>query len=170
MAVFIEANYSKKVGLPHFSSHQYSVTLRTEISDISSLEKTNAELYGKLQAAVDTQIINVGVLPDGADGKMPVPSRSQQPAQRSAPPSSQPAASTWRCSDKQRDLILKMITEHSLVTVSIDALAMQRFGMGLQQLNKVQASGLIGELMETYGKSSTNGRGGHSSYAGRGGR
>jgi len=169
MAVFIEANYSKKVGLPHFSSHQYSVTLRTEISDLSSLEKTNAELYGKLQAAVDTQIVNVGVLPDGADGKTPVPpSRSQQPAQRSAPPATQSTASVWRCSDKQRDLILKMITEHSLVTVSIDALAMQRFGVGLQQLNKVQASGLIGELMETYGKSSTNGR--HSSYAGRGGR
>jgi hypothetical protein len=158
MAVFIEANYSKKLGLPNFSSHQYSVTLRTEISDLSQLEKANAELYAKLQAAVDTQILIVGVLPDGKDGKSQPPARSQQPVRTT------PSAPVWKCSDKQRDLILKMISEHTLDTANIDALAMERFGVGLQQLNKVQASGLIGELMETYGKS------GRQSYAGRNGR
>jgi hypothetical protein len=158
MAVFIEANYSKKVGLPNFSSHQYSVTLRTEISDLSQLEKANAELYAKLQSAVDTQILNVGVLPDGSDGKPPA--RSQQHTRTA------PSAPVWKCSDKQRDLILKMIAEHTLDTANIDALAMERFGVGLLQLNKVQASGLIGELMETYGKSQS----GRTSYAGRNGR
>lgn len=158
MAVFIEANYSKKVGLPNFSSHQYSVTLRTEISDLSQLAKANAELYAKLQSAVDTQILTVGVLPDGSDGKPQPPARSQQPVRTT------PATPVWKCSDKQRDLILKMIAEHTLDTANIDALAVERFGVGLQQLNKVQASGLIGELMETYGKS------GRQSYAGRNGR
>ena len=161
MAVFIEANYSKKLGLPNFSSHQYSVTLRTEISDLSQLEKANAELYAKLQSAVDTQILTVGVLPDGKDSKSQPPARSQQPVRTT------PAAPVWKCSDKQRDLILKIIAEHTLDTANIDALAMERFGVGLQQLNKVQASGLIGELMETYGKASQSGR---QSYAGRNGR
>lgn len=163
MAVFIEANYSKKVGLPNFSSHQYSVTLRTEISDLSQLEKANAELYAKLQAAVDTQILNVGVLPDGSDGKSQVQVRSQPFTP------SKPSVAGWKCSDKQRDLILKMIGEHNLDTANIDSLAVQRFGMGLRQLNKVQASGLIGELMETHGKSSSSRRNG-SPYAGRDGR
>ena len=164
MAVFIEANYSKKVGLPNFSSHQYSVTLRTEISDLSQLEKANTELYAKLQASVDTQILNVGVLPDGSDGKSSVPTRSQQPVRTT------PAAPVWRCSEKQRDLILKIIAEHTLDTANVDALAMERFGSGLQQLNKVQASGLIGELMETYGKGGGAGRNSRQAYTGRGGR
>ena len=31
MAIVLEANYAKKLGLPNFSSHQYSVTIRTEL-------------------------------------------------------------------------------------------------------------------------------------------
>ena len=163
MAVIIEATYSKKVGLPKFSSHQYSVTLRTEISDLSQLEKANAELYAKLQSSVDAQIQNVGVLPDGSDATPPLQSRPQHTTTATAP-----SSSAWKCSDKQRDLILKMMAEHTLDTANIDSLAMQRFGVGLRQLNKVQASGLIGELMETYGKQSS-GRNGNA-YAGRNGR
>lgn len=164
MAVIIEATYSKKVGLPNFSSHQYSVTLRMDISDLSQLERANADLYTRLQSAVDTQILNVGMLPDGSDGKSSVQSRSQQST--TSPTST--ASPAWKCSDKQRDLILKIIAEHTLDTANIDSLAMQRFGEGLRQLNKVQASGLIGELMETYGKQSS-GRNGNA-YAGRNGR
>jgi len=33
----IEANYSKKLGLPGYSSHQYSLTLRAEISDLEGV-------------------------------------------------------------------------------------------------------------------------------------
>ena len=35
MAITLEANYSKKLGLPGYSSHQYSVTVRTELSDLN---------------------------------------------------------------------------------------------------------------------------------------
>ena len=35
MAIVIEANYTKKLGLPGYSSHQYSVTLRTELADLT---------------------------------------------------------------------------------------------------------------------------------------
>lgn len=38
--LIIEANYAKKVGLPAYSSHQFAVTLRTELTDLSQLEKT----------------------------------------------------------------------------------------------------------------------------------
>lgn len=31
--ITLEANYSKKIGLPGYSSHQFSITLRTEIAD-----------------------------------------------------------------------------------------------------------------------------------------
>jgi hypothetical protein len=35
--LIIEANYSKKLGLPGYSSHQYSLTLRAEIADVSHM-------------------------------------------------------------------------------------------------------------------------------------
>ena len=57
----------------------------------------------------------------------------------------------WNCSPKQRDLILKIIAEDGLVRANIDGLAQQRFGVGLTSLNKLQASGLIDELFESYG-------------------
>jgi erythromycin esterase-like protein len=37
--IVLEANYSKKLGLPGYSSHQYSLTVRKEVSDISQVEK-----------------------------------------------------------------------------------------------------------------------------------
>ena len=33
MALILEANYSKKIGLPGYSSHQFSLTLKVEIAD-----------------------------------------------------------------------------------------------------------------------------------------
>lgn len=180
MPIIIEANYAKKVGLPSFSSHQFAVTLRTELTDLSQLEKVNAELYARLQQAVDSQIVNVGYVPGAAEnttsGKSsptPAPARASQ-ANSPAPGNS--TDEPWRCSDKQRDLILRLVEEHSLEKSSVDDLARQRFGKGVKQLNKLEASALIDELIETHGSSGNargrgNGgerRGGYSrTYAGR---
>jgi hypothetical protein len=43
--IVIEANYSKKLGLPGYSSHQYSVTLRAEIADLSQVSAKSQELH-----------------------------------------------------------------------------------------------------------------------------
>jgi hypothetical protein len=56
MAIVLEANYSKKLGLPGYSSHQYSVTLRTEVPDLSQVEAQSAQLHSMLQASVDREI------------------------------------------------------------------------------------------------------------------
>ena len=141
MSVILEVSYSKKVGLPAYSSHSCSVTLRTELADLNQLEKTNAELYARLQASVDAQLVNTGHMP------------AETPARSTTPP-----ADTWRCSDKQRDLILKIIGEHALDKASIEELAQSRFGAGVRQLNKVQASALIDELIETHGRRPVGGR------------
>ncbi len=45
--ITLEANYSKKIGLPGYSSHQLSVTLKSELSDVSKVEQESARL-GKL--------------------------------------------------------------------------------------------------------------------------
>jgi hypothetical protein len=58
----------------------------------------------------------------------------------------------WKCSDKQKDLILKLVEEHQLDKAGVEALAVERFGKGVRILNKVEASGLIDELLDTHGR------------------
>jgi hypothetical protein len=43
--ITLEANYSKKIGLPGYSLHQFSVTLKSELSDVSKVEQESARLY-----------------------------------------------------------------------------------------------------------------------------
>ena len=57
----------------------------------------------------------------------------------------------WKCSDKQKDLILKLVAEHQLDKASVEALAIERFNKGVRQLSKLEASGLIDELLDTHG-------------------
>ena len=148
MPIFIEANYAKKIGLPDYSSHQFAVTLRTELSDLSQLEKTSAELYARLQQAVDSQIVNAGYIPGQGTSTPPA-----KPNGAVTPPAAAPRGEvSWKCSDKQRDLILKIVDEHQLNKEEVDQLAQSRFGSGVKQLNKLQASSLIDELLETHGK------------------
>ncbi len=157
MAILLKANYAKKLGLPQFSSHQYSVEVSAELTDISQVSQASSDLYARLQQAVDAQIVKPGYVPGDPVGTQPsLASLAQNTTKASQPnvhtstaPSSDEEA--WRCSDKQRDLILKIVTEHSLDKGEVDALARQRFGAGVKQLNKLQASGLIDELLETHG-------------------
>ena len=66
MAIVLEANYAKKLGLPNYSSHQYCVTIRTELTDLSQVEAESAKLYALLQEAVDREIQHVGFMPDAS--------------------------------------------------------------------------------------------------------
>ena len=156
MAIVLEANYSKKLGLPGYSSHQYSVTLRTEVADPNQVAAENNRLYDLLQSCVDSQIQKTGFLPEGS--------------QSSSVPISQGNGNgrndSWACSAKQQALILDIVGEHHLDKNEIERLAQDRFDKGVKQLNKLEASGLIDELLEKYGK--TNGH--HRRYATVGGR
>ena len=71
MALVLEANYSKKLGLPSYSSHQYSVTVRTELSDLGQVSTESTRLYALLQSNVDQEIQKTGFLPGGAAGTPP---------------------------------------------------------------------------------------------------
>ena len=184
MPIVLEANYSKKVGLPGFSSHQYSLTLRTKISDLSQVEQQSGQLYRRLQDCVDRDIQHTGFLSATAEAPRtnnghgnkttngngngthysnghhaPVPAHRQG----NGVPTEVPA---WACSPKQQELILKIIAEHRLDKNEIEDLAGKRFGSGVRTLNKMQASGLIDELLETHGQPQ-RGKGNGSTRYGR---
>jgi len=64
MAVILQMTYSKKLGLPNFSSHSCSVSLQVEIADVSQVTGEARKLYALTQDAVDREIQQVGWLPD----------------------------------------------------------------------------------------------------------
>src|SRR5260370_12595461 len=66
MAIHLEANYSKKLGLPGYSSHQYSLTIKTEVSDLTHAQAESGRLYDLLQSCVDRDIQKTGYLPQAA--------------------------------------------------------------------------------------------------------
>ena len=150
MALTLEANYSKKIGLPGYSSHQYSLTLKTELSDITQAEAESVRLHQTLQTSVDRELKKVGFLPTASNGNQTTEhtnGRSVQPAKGAL--NGKPES--WACSDKQRDLIVSFTDEHKLDKTMVDNLAIERFGHGVKKLNKLEASGLIDELLEKYG-------------------
>src|SRR5436190_13378231 len=77
MSIQIEATYSKKLGLPNFSSHSFMISVRTEVSSLRRLETESARLYRVLQESVDKQVQQVGFLPDALDG-MPIDGKAAQ--------------------------------------------------------------------------------------------
>ncbi len=70
--ITLECNYSKKLGLPGYSSHQFAITLRTEIADLNQVQAESARLYKLLQEGVDTSIKETGYLPRTATAMVSV--------------------------------------------------------------------------------------------------
>jgi len=154
MAIKLIANYSKRLGLPGYSSHQFSVSIETELMTTDDVAEQSARIYQLLQTNVDEQILHTGFVPPTDYGM------EDAPAHTNGKHSSNGHAQNsdhWKCSDKQKDLILKLVEEHSLDKDEVDHLARQRFGKGVRMLNKVEASGLIDELLDTHGGSNRQG-------------
>ena len=162
MAIKLIANYSKRLGLPGYSSHQFSVSIETELITTDDLAGESERLYQRLQSSVDEQMLHTGFVPPGTYGMDPP---EDSPGQRGddSPPSNVTTVANWqrgpawKCSDKQKDLILKLVDEHQLDKSDVEELANERFGKGVRLLNKVEASGLIDELLDTHGSGQRQG-------------
>jgi len=164
MAIQLECNYSKKLGLPGYSSHQFSITVRTEISDVNQVQQESARLYKLLQTGVDASIQETGFLPanngagnghNNGDGGA---NSQRQNGNGNGQGNGNAENGAWNCSRKQQDLIQRIVTENKLDKNEIESLAQDRFGKGVKTLNKLEASGLIEELLVKTGQSVGNGR------------
>ncbi|NWK55641.1 hypothetical protein HW115_08460 [Verrucomicrobiaceae bacterium N1E253] len=164
MAVKLIANYSKRLGLPGYSSHQFSVSVETELNTTDDIAYEAERLYHNLQTNVDGQIQQTGFVPPQDYGM-------ETPATQAAPPNVLPIVSEahWQCSPKQQELILKLISENSLDKGEIEQQSRQRFRKGVKQLNKLEASGLIEELFEMTGANNNRSRKPRRNAYGKGG-
>lgn len=171
MAIKLIANYSKRLGLPGYSSHQFSVSVETELVTTDDVAAESERLYQRLQSTVDEQMLKTGFVPPGTYGMEDTNGSDVQNNGTTITPIHDNGR--WKCSDKQKDLILKLVDEHHLDKNEVDHLARQRFGKGVKHLSKLEASGLIDELLETYGggsNSNTNRRNGSAYRGGANGR
>jgi hypothetical protein len=195
MALILTSDYSKKCGLPCFSSHQFSVSIQTELTDLDRVPGEVARLYQLLQQSVDREIQQTGFVPaDGygetqrslpatngngnnghhrsnghnghSNGNGSIPRRGTAPVNGNGP---------WQCSDKQRRLLTDLSRELQLSEEDLDERALRLFQRPARQLNKLSASGLITDLLgeaealrQANGGSGGNGKG-HSIPAHRNG-
>ncbi len=180
MAIKLIANYSKRFGLPGYSSHQFEVSIETEISNPSDVQAVSADIYNTLQSAVDEQMQQVGFVPDeqyGRANNTPATSssassgsnRSNGYGHYTAQPDT-PAASQeerWQCTEKQQSMILGQSRKCGMALADLDKLAQQRFGKSISALNSMEASGIIKELMERTGDTQERGNSGRSGYNNR---
>ena len=170
MALVIEANYSKKVGLPGYSSHQFSLTLKAELTDINQAPAESARLYRLLQDGVDTSIKEVGWLPEakptngngnGQGNGHSHPRNGNGHSQPRNGNGNAAPADAWNCTPKQQDLIIRIVEDNRLDKAEVEKLAHERFGKGVKQLNKLEASGFIEELVERYPRQRNGNGNGH---------
>src|SRR5215472_720516 len=107
MAVKLIANYAKRLGLPGYSSHQFSVSIETELQNLDNVREATARLYKSLQEAVDQQIQKTGFVPPNGYGMEPDQTK------------------LWKCSQKQRELIERIGKENNVDEDTLDRLAVE---------------------------------------------
>ncbi|MCB1064713.1 MAG: hypothetical protein KDN20_17565 [Verrucomicrobiae bacterium] len=157
MAITLVSDYSKKLGLPGFSSHQFSVSIQTELTDLERVPGEVARLYQLLQNAVDREIQETGFVPGHDYGEVsPGKGNGSHPNGNpnngvSRLPLNQGVDTSWRCSDKQRQLLDNLTEELQLSEADLDRRSQRLFQLPAHQLNKLAASGLISDLLAEAG-------------------
>lgn len=144
MAIKIVGNYAKKLGLPGYSSHSFSVSAEVEVTDLEDVRGEATLLYQTLQEAVDAEILHTGYIPHSNGDQTRQNGNGSHPVRNTRPVPD----NNWSCSEKQKELLLKLVSRSRLSKDEIENLAVQRFGKGVRDLDRLQASGLISELIE----------------------
>ena len=166
MAIQMNLAYSKKLGLPRYSSHSFSVSIVTEVTNAEDIPGEVDRAYGILQQAVDAQIVEPGYVPGGDARTTPGPTNGNHDhAGDNGSSGGNGNGQHWNCSEKQQSLIERLVNENPIDWETVEALARERFGGDVHQLNKLQASGLIDEMFDRTGgrrKGKGNGQGGRN--------
>ena len=163
MAVKLIANYAKRLGLPGYSSHQFSVSIETELQNVADVAGESERLYSSLQKAVDAQMQQTGFVPPegyGMNGSANGHTNGNEQSngngngqhQRQAPQRDS------GISPKQLELINTIVTDNNANKAEIDALCVELFGGGVRTLDRTQASSFIDELFIRFGRNRRNGR------------
>ena len=143
MAILLEFNYGKKLGLPGYSSHNFGVSMKAEVNDPEAIPEEAERVYSILQQSVDREIANPGFVPSG-NGKAAQVQANGDNAK--ADPDS------WNCSIRQRALILNILERNGLDPEVVEELSQELHGRPMSDLGKMQVSSVIGEILDRWGR------------------
>ena len=156
MAILLEFNYGKKLGLPNFSSHNFGVSMKAEVNDPEAIPEEAERVYSILQQSVDREIANPGFVPSGNDKAMQVQTNGNN---------AKTDPDDWNCTIRQRGLILSILERNDLNAEVVEDLADDLCGKPMSDLNKGQVSAVITEVLDRWGRhpKATDGRAGRAS-------
>jgi len=173
MAIHLEFNYGKRLGLPGFSSHTFSVSLKAEVTNPDQIAQEAQRIYGILQSSVDQQIQHQGFVPVHGTDQYDSNGRGTHTNGATHPNGNgngryhnhsghqTPCTTQWQCSEKQKNLITDIIHRNNLDLPVVDDLAIELHGKPMAQLTKLEASGVVGEIIARYGRRQPAGSGGN---------
>ena len=153
MAILLEFNYGKKLGLPGYSSHNFGVSMKAEVNDPEAIPEEAERVYSILQQSVDREIANPGFVPSG-NGKAAQVQANGDNAKTDP--------DSWNCTIRQRALILNILERNGLDPEVVEKLSRELHGRPMSDLGKMQVSAVIGEVLDRWGRhpKTTNGRAG----------
>ena len=116
---------------------------------MEEIQEESEKAYRLLQQSVDAQLSNSGFI-QSENGK-DTESKGNQ-ANETDP-------EKWNCTERQRGLILKILSQNDLPESSVEQVAQELHGRSMSELQKGQASLVVGEVLDRWGKHKrTNGR------------
>ena len=132
MAVILDINYSKKLGLPNYSSHSLGIGLKAEVANLDDVQGEVEKAYSLLQSAVDSQIVHQGfVSNESNEVNGSVQGQKVQPKARTDPDS-------WNCTIRQRGLILSILERNDLDPEVVEDLSQELHGRPMSDLGRLR--------------------------------
>ena len=147
MAILLEFKYDKRLGLPGYSSHDFGVSMRTEVNNVDQIQEESERAYRLLQQSVDAQLSNPGFIPS-ENGKEPQSKGNQ---------TNGTDPQKWNCTERQRGLILNVLERNNLDIQTANELGVELHGKEMDRLTKLQVSGVITELLNRFGRKKNKG-------------
>ena len=156
MAILLEIHYDKRLGLPGYSSHDFGVSLKTEVTDLDQIRQESERAYQILQKSVDSQIIHRGYVPDQVNNSG-VTNQEEKDNTSEGIDKNDNNTEKWNCTVRQRDLILNVLERNNLDPQTANELGVELHGKKMDRLTKLQVSGVITELLNRFGRKKNKG-------------
>jgi hypothetical protein len=149
MAVQLQFDYNKRLGLPAYSSHSFGITMKAEVTDLAKVGEEAERAYGLLQSAVDSQIVHQGYFSNedkGENGTDQVQKTQVKVNGGSTDPDS------WNCTVRQRGLLMTILERNDLDLQAVEDLSREIHGRPMSDLGKSQVSEVIGQVLDRWGR------------------
>ena len=156
MAILLEIHYDKRLGLPGYSSHDFGVSLKTEVTDLDQIRQESERAYQILQKSVDSQIIHRGYVPEQVNNSG-VTNQEEKDNTSVGIDKNDNNTEKWNCTVRQKDLILNVLERNNLDPQTANELGMELHGKKMDRLTKLQVSGVITELLNRFGRKKNKG-------------